>query len=206
MVHKKCSGIKGPLHPDPEFKCTRCLRTAWAIEEKFQRLRLETKSLKLSQSSATLGTYSLQEVAVSWLRSHAANVHGASSASCFPFLTIRHLPLLKRGKVFSSCLRSVMLHAAETWAMKVDSTLNCNDSAMIRCICNIRAMDEVSSNSILTKLGIQDFRTSRIRWFGHVEHSTGWVAEVCKLMWLHRKDQAGQGNHGMKCLRMTERS
>ena len=55
------------------------------MKEKFQRLRLETKSLKLSQSSATLGTCSLQEVAASWLQSHAANVHGASSANCFPF-------------------------------------------------------------------------------------------------------------------------
>ena len=56
-----------------------------SMKEKFQRLRLETKSLKLSQSSATLGTCSLQEVAASWLRSHAAKVHGASSANCFPF-------------------------------------------------------------------------------------------------------------------------
>ena len=23
-------------------------------------------------------------------------------------------------------------------------------------------------------------RTSRMRWFGHVERSTGWIAEVCK--------------------------
>ena len=34
-----------------------------SMKEKFQRLRLETKRLKLSQSSATLGTCSLQEVA-----------------------------------------------------------------------------------------------------------------------------------------------
>ena len=80
-----------------------------------------------------------------------------------------------------------MLHAAETWAMKVD-TLNClrrNDRAMIRWICNVRAKDEVSSDSLLTKLGIQNLdvvlRTSRMRWFGHVEHSTGWIAEVRKL-------------------------
>ena len=86
-VHKKCSGIKGPLCPDPEFRCARCLGTARAINERefHQRLRLETKSLKLSQSSATLGTCSLQEVAASWLRSHAANVHWAISANCFPF-------------------------------------------------------------------------------------------------------------------------
>ena len=157
------------------------------MKEKFQRLRLETKSLKLSQNSATLGTCSLQEVAVSWLRSHAANVHGASSPQLLPLLINCHLPLLTRGKVYSSCVRSVMLHAAETWAMKVDTLnhLRCNDRAMIRWICNVRAKDEVSSDSLHTKLGIQDLdvvlRTSRMRWFGHVEPSTGWIAEVRKL-------------------------
>ena len=43
----------------------------------------------------------------------------------------------------------------------------------------------VSSDSLLTKLGIQDLDvvlcTSRMRWFGHVERSTGWIAEVRKL-------------------------
>ena len=58
-----------------------------------ERLRLEIKSLKLSQSSATLGTCSLQEVAASWLRSHAANVHGASSANCFPFSPTANCPI-----------------------------------------------------------------------------------------------------------------
>ena len=37
----------------------------------------------------------------------------------------------------------------------------------------------------LTKLGIQDLdvvlRTGRMRWFGHVERSTGWISEVRKL-------------------------
>ena len=89
-----------------------------------------------------------------------------------PLLTICHLPLLTRGKVYSSCVRSVMLHAAETWAMKVDTLnrLRRNDRAMIRWICNVRAKDEVSSDYLLTKLGIQDLdvvlRTSRMRWFG----------------------------------------
>ena len=156
------------------------------MKEKFQRLRLETKSLKLSQSSATLGTCSLQEVAASWLRSRCKCAWGEFRQS-LPLLTNRHLPLLTRGKVYSSCARSVMLHAAETWAMKVDTlnSLRCNDRAMIRWICNVRAKDDVSSDSLLTKLGIQDLdvvlRTSRMRWFGHVERSTGWIAEVRKL-------------------------
>ena len=86
-----------------------------------------------------------------------------------PLLTNRHLPLLTRGKVYSTCVRSVMLHAAETWAMKVDTLnrLRRNDRALIRWICNVREKDEVSSDSLLTKLGIQDLdvvlRTSRMR-------------------------------------------
>ena len=52
-------------------------------------------------------------------------------------------------------------------------------------ICNVKAKDEVSSDSLLTKLGIHDFdvvlRTGRLRWFGHVERSTGWISEVRKL-------------------------
>ena len=104
-----------------------------------------------------------------------------------PLLTNRNVPLDTRGRVYSKCVRSVMLHAAETWAMTA-ATLNRlrrNDRAMIRWICNVKAKDEVSSDSLLSKLGIQDLdmvlRTSRMRWFGHVERSTGWIAKVRKL-------------------------
>ena len=31
-IHKKCSGIKGPLRPDPDFRCARCLGMAWPID------------------------------------------------------------------------------------------------------------------------------------------------------------------------------
>ena len=96
-----------------------------------------------------------------------------------PLLTNHNVPLVTRGRVYSTCVRSVMLHAAETWAMTA-ATLNPlrrNDRAMIRWICNVKAKDEVSSDSLLSKLGIQDLemvlRTSRMRWFGQVERSTG---------------------------------
>ena len=80
-----------------------------------------------------------------------------------------------------------MLHAAGTWAMKADTLnhLRRNDRAMIRWICNVKAKDEVSSDFLLTKFGIQDLdvvlRTSRMRWFGHAQRSTGWISEVRRL-------------------------
>ena len=46
-----------------------------------------------------------------------------------------------------------MLHAAETWAMKVDplDRLRRNDRAMIRWICNVKVKDEVSSDFLPSK-------------------------------------------------------
>ena len=75
-----------------------------------------------------------------------------------PLLANRNLPLVTRGRVYSTCVRSVMLHAAMTWAMTA-ATLNHmrrNDRARIRWICNVKAKDEVSSYSFLSKLGIKD--------------------------------------------------
>ena len=182
-VHKKCSDIKGLLRPDPEFRCARCLGTARAIDEReVSEVEVGNETLEVVPEFCYLGDMLSAEGGC-----ELAAITCCKFRQLLPLLTNRHLPLLTRGKVYSSCVRSVMLHAAETWAMKVD-TLNRllrNDRAMIRWICNVRAKDEVSSDSLLTKLGIQDLDvvlcTSRMRWFGHVERSTGWIAEVCKL-------------------------
>ena len=187
-VHKKCSGIKGPLHPDPEFRCARCLGTARAIGERdVSEVEVGNEKLEVVPEFCYLGDMlsaggGCELAAITRCKCAWGKFH-----QLLPLLTNRHLPLLTRGKVYSSCVRNVMLHAAETWAMKVDTLnrLRHNDRAMICWICNVRAKDEVSSDSLLTKLGIQDLdvvlRTSRMRWFGHVERSAGWIAEVRKL-------------------------
>ena len=66
VVHKKCSGIKGHLLPDSEFRCARCLGTARAIDER-QSLEVEVGNEKLEvvPEFCYLGTCSLQEVAAS---------------------------------------------------------------------------------------------------------------------------------------------
>ena len=86
-----------------------------------------------------------------------------------------------------------MLHAAETWAMTV-ATLNRlqrNDCAMICWICNVKANDEVSSDSLLLRLGLLDIDvvlcSSRMRWYGHVERSKGWIAQVRKVSIVAQK-------------------
>ena len=85
-----------------------------------------------------------------------------------------------RGHVYSSCVRSAMLHASETWPLTKTNLqhLQCNDRAMIRQICSIKPEDvaRVRSSKLLAKLQLEDLdlnlRERRLRWFGHVERST----------------------------------
>ena len=52
-------------------------------------------------------------------------------------------------------------------------------------ICNFKANDEVSSDSLLSKFGLQyidvELRSSKVRWYGHVERIKGFIFQVCKL-------------------------
>ena len=60
------------------------------------------------------------------------------------YLLIDHnLLLVNRGRVYLTCVRSVMLHVLETWAMTAATfnRLPRNDRAMIRWICNVKATD-----------------------------------------------------------------
>ena len=70
-----------------------------------------------------------------------------------------------------------MLHAAETWAVTVSTLNRLNDLNMIHWMYNVRANDDVHSNPLLPKLGMQnvevDLPTSRMSWFRYVEHSSG---------------------------------
>ena len=198
-VHKKCSDIKGRLLPDSVFRCARCLGLPGLFVER-QSLEIEVGNEKLEVVSGfcyfgdMLSAGGGCELAAITCCKYA----WGKFRQLLPHLTNRQVPLLTRGKVYSSCVRSVMLHAAETWAMKEDTLnrLRRNDRAMIRWICNVKAKDELSSDSLLTKLGIQDLdvvlRTIRMRWFGHVQRRTGWTSEVRKLNVVAQKRSGRQ--------------
>ena len=91
------------------------------------------------------------------------------------------------GKLFSSCVRSAMLHGSKTWAPTVSllQRLQRNDQSMIRWICNTRACDRVPSSELLAKLGIVDItlllHAHRLRWFGHVQRIPTCIKTVCDL-------------------------
>ena len=100
-----------------------------------------------------------------------------------PVLSSRHLSFKTRGRVYSFCVWSAMLHASETWPL-TKPNLQClqrNNRAVIRQICNVRSQDIVTtrSNELLAPLGIEDLdlilKERRLRWYGHVECSNGAI-------------------------------
>ena len=89
-----------------------------------------------------------------------------------------------------------MLHASETWPL-TKTNLQCNDSTMTRHICINKPEDvaRVRSRELLTKLELEDLnpvlRERRLRWFWHVEHSSGAVRTACDIQIDGRRGQGG---------------
>ena len=127
-----------------------------------------------------------------------------------PVLTSRHLSYKTHGHVYSSCLRSAMLHASETWPLTKTSLqrLQHNDRAMIRQICSIKPEDVamVRSSKLLAKFELEDLdlilRERRLRWFGHVAHSSGVVRTACDIQVEGRQ---GVGRPKLTWKKLTEK-
>ena len=127
-----------------------------------------------------------------------------------PVLSSRHLSFKTRGRVYSSCVRSAMLHASETWPV-TKPCLQClqrNDRAMIRQICNVKPQDTatIRSTELLARLGLEDLdlilKERRLRWYGHVERSNGAVKTVFDIQVNGKR---GPGGPKMTWKQLTER-
>ena len=133
---------------------------------------------------------------------HMQKPPGRSSRSCYQ-LSLHATSLKTRGCVYSSCVRSAMLHASETWPLTKPNLqpLQWNDRAMIRQICNVRPQDVVTtwSNELLARLGIEDLdlilKERRLCWYGHVERSNGAIKTAFHIQ--------VEGKHGLGRPKMT---
>ena len=187
-VHKKCSSIKGPLTSDLNFRCARCLGTARPVDGRLvKEVMIDDEKLEVVPKFYYLGDMLSTGDGCELASITRCKCAWVNFRQLLPLLANGHLSLLTRGRVYSTCVRRAMLHSAETWPVTV-STLNRfrrNDLAMVHWMCNIKTNDNVCSHSLLSKLGIRDvevvFRTSRMRWFGHVERNVGWISQMRKL-------------------------
>ena len=176
-VHKKCSGPK-PLKKDPDYRCTRCQGTARPLDGRPQK-EVQVGPDKLEVVASFCHLRDMLSAAGGCELSTLIHVKTAwkKFKDLLPVISSRHLSFKTHGHVYSSCVRSAMLHASETWPLTKPNLrrLQQNDRAMIGQICNVRPQDIVTtrSNELLVRLGTEDLdlilKERRLRWYGHVE-------------------------------------
>ena len=178
-VHKKYSGLKR-LTKDPDYRCTRCQgTTVRPLDGRPQRkVQVGPDMLEVVASFCDLGD--MLSAAGGCELSTTTHVKTAwkKFKELLPVLSSRHLSFKTRGRVYSSCMRSAMLHASETWPL-TKPNLQRNDRAMIRHICNVRPQDVTIRCNELLALDIEELdlilKERRLRWYGHMERSNGAV-------------------------------
>ena len=206
-VHKKCSGLKR-LTEDPDYRCTSCQATARPLDGRPQReVQVGSDKLEVVASFCNLGDMlsaaggsTTRRVKIAWKK----------LKEVIPVLSSLHLSLKTRGRVYSSCVRSAMLQASETWPLTKPSLqrLQRNDRAMIRQICNVKPQDtaNIRSTELLAWLGIEDLdlilKERRLCWYGHVECSNGAVKTAFDIQIVGKH---GPGRPKMTWKKLTER-
>ena len=202
-VHKKCSGLKR-LTKDPDYRCTRCQGTARPLDGRPQ------KEVQDVASFCYLGD--MHSAAGGCELSTTTRVKTARKKfkELLLVLSSRHLSFKTSGRVYSSCVRSAMLHASEALPLTKPNLqrLQRNDRAMIGQICNVRPQDVVTtrSNELLAKLGNEDLdiilKERRLRWYGHVERSNGAVKTAFHIQ---VEGKHGPGRRKMAWKQLTDR-
>jgi len=98
-----------------------------------------------------------------------------------PLLTNRDISLLRRGRVYSSCVQSSMLHGSDTWPVRKENevALQQAEMKMVRCMCD-KVKDKVRSKELRDRPGTDDIilalHQNRLQWYGHLlqKEDTDW--------------------------------
>ena len=157
-VHKICSGLKR-LTKDPDYRCTRCQGTARPLDGRSQReVQIGPDKLEVVASFCYLGE--MLSAAGGCELSTTTRVKTAwKFKELLSVLFPRHLSFKTRGRVYSSCVQSAVLHASETWPLTKPNLqrLQRNNRARIRQICSVKRQNIITirSNELLEWLGIR---------------------------------------------------
>jgi len=67
-----------------------------------------------------------------------------------PLLTIKDVSLIMRGRLYSSCVQSSMLHGSETWPVRKENVvaLQGAEMRMVRWMCGVKLKDRLPSKEL----------------------------------------------------------
>ena len=117
-----------------------------------------------------------------------------------PILTTRGASYRIKGKIYKTCVQSVLTYGTEIWAMKAANlqTLERTERMMVIWMCGVSLKDRKRSVDLYSLLGAESVaevvRRRRLRWFWHVESKSGddWVS-ACRNVMVAGVRCAGRG-------------
>jgi len=100
-----------------------------------------------------------------------------------PMLTNKDVSLITRGRLYSSCVHTSVLHRSETWPVRKANVvaLQRAEMRMVRWMCGVTLKDRLRSKELRERLGIDDtalvLQQNRLRWYGRVlrKDDDDWV-------------------------------
>ena len=199
-VHKRCSGMKGQLKDASSFECIKC-KNAVVVTARKNSVQLEQDVAldcvevfcylgDMIEAGGGAGEASRVRVRCAWKKFRELS----------PILTTRGASWKLKGKIYSTCVRSVMTYGSETWPMKVEDRqrLERAERMMVRQMCGVTLKDRKSSEELRHRIGIENvadvIRRGRLRWFGHVERKedNDWV-KACQTLEIDGNRGKGRG-------------
>ena len=120
--HKKCSGIRSRLETVVGFQCTNCSQglVAEKLTQKLCPIKLNGDSLECVDKFFYLGDMIGSGGGAEDAASMRVKCAWGKFRELSPILTARRAWLKLKGKVYRTCVQSVMVYGSETWAMKAE--------------------------------------------------------------------------------------
>jgi len=173
-VHRKCSGIKGSMYKVMKtFVFRGCVNPATStgrtsvdiggdtnleLVDKFCYLR-HMLSIEADDNAAVE-----TRILIGWNKFR----------QFVPLLTNKDISLIVRGRLYSSCVRSSMLHGSETRPIRKENevALQWAEMSMVRWMHGIKLHDRVPSKGLREKSGLDEIisvlQQNSLRWYKHV--------------------------------------
>jgi hypothetical protein len=193
-THKRCSGVIGKLKLGMSFQCSKCsvkVKVPVDQDSSLKKVVLTDQGVEFEHvdkfcylgdmlgAGGGAGDAVRTRIRCAW----------AKFRELCPILTLRGASLKAKGRIYSACVRSVMIYGSETWPMKVEDKqrLERTENMMVRWMCGASVRDRIRTEELRGRLAIEGIadivRRGRLRWFGHVERKTeeDWVSTVRKL-------------------------
>ena len=126
-VHKKCIGWLKRLTKDLDYRCTWCQGTAPPLDSRPQReVQVRPDKLEVVASFCYLGDLLSASGGCELSTTTCVKTARKKLKELLPVLSSCHLSFKTGGRVYSSCVRSTMLHASETWPLTKPNSNVCS--------------------------------------------------------------------------------